>query len=287
MARTAYDVAHPARPWGGKVAAYLWTKSIAAGALLVAALGVMSGQAAGNALAGIVAPVVALVFLALTSVLLVADLKRPERFLYLLTMPNPRSWLVRGAWILLAFGAAAAAWLVAGWTGHPGALQWLAAPVIVLAAAAAAYSALLFGQAEGRDFWQSPVTLPHLLVAAVAAGSAVLLLAAGPLGGGLGAPRGLRLVLFGALGLSLVLMAADLLGFHASQDAARAARTLTRGSLAGWLWSGVVVAGTVLPMLLLASPWPPGWALGALLSLGGLWLWEELWVRAGQSVPLS
>jgi Fe-S-cluster-containing dehydrogenase component/formate-dependent nitrite reductase membrane component NrfD len=287
MARTAYDVAHAARPWGGKVSAYLWTKSIAAGVLLVAALGVVSGRAAGNALAGVVAPVIALVFLALTSGLLVADLKRPERFLYLLTMPNPRSWLVRGAWILMAFGAAAGAWLLAAWTGHAGALQWLAVPVIVLAAAAAGYSALLFGQAEGRDFWQSPVTLPHLIVAAVAAGSAVLLLAAGPLGGGLGAPRGLRVVLFAALGVSLVLMAADLLGFHASQDAARAARTLTRGALAGWLWSGVVVAGTVLPMLLLATPWPPGWALAALLVLGGLWLWEDLWVRAGQSVPLS
>src|ERR1700687_900351 len=32
LARTVYDVAHPARPWGWKVAAYLWTKSIAAGA---------------------------------------------------------------------------------------------------------------------------------------------------------------------------------------------------------------------------------------------------------------
>jgi hypothetical protein len=27
LARTVYDVAHPARPWGWKVAAYLWTKS--------------------------------------------------------------------------------------------------------------------------------------------------------------------------------------------------------------------------------------------------------------------
>jgi hypothetical protein len=25
----------------------------------------------------------------------------------------------------------------------------------------------------------------------------------------------------------------------------------------------------------------------ALCALAGLWLWEDLWVRAGQSVPLS
>jgi hypothetical protein len=27
--------------------------------------------------------------------------------------------------------------------------------------------------------------------------------------------------------------------------------------------------------------------LAAVLALAGLWLWEDLWVRAGQSVPLS
>jgi hypothetical protein len=27
--------------------------------------------------------------------------------------------------------------------------------------------------------------------------------------------------------------------------------------------------------------------LGALFALAGLWVWEALWVKAGQSVPLS
>ena len=36
QAREVYDVAHPA-PWGWRIAAYLWTKSIATGLLLVAA----------------------------------------------------------------------------------------------------------------------------------------------------------------------------------------------------------------------------------------------------------
>jgi len=287
MARTAYDVAHAERPWGWKVSTYLWTKSVAAGALLVAALGVLAGQASGNALAGVLAPSIALVFLTLTTGLLIADLKRPERFLYLLVKPNLRSWLVWGGWILMAFGAGAALWLAAGWTGHARALFWLAGPVAALAAAAAGYSAFLFGQAEGRDFWQSPVVLPHLLVAALAAGSAMLLLAAGPLGGGLGAPRGLRQVLLASLALGALLMAAELLTFHPTQDAARAARVLTRGALSGWLWAGVVGGGTLLPLLLLTAPWPAGWALAALLALAGLWLWEDLWVRAGQSVPLS
>src|SRR5262249_46279038 len=40
MARTAYDVPHE-EPWGWRVAAYLWTKSIAAGAFLLPALAIL------------------------------------------------------------------------------------------------------------------------------------------------------------------------------------------------------------------------------------------------------
>src|SRR5260370_13893482 len=43
LARTVYDVAHPEQPWGWKVAAYLWTKSIAAGAFPVASLRLPAG----------------------------------------------------------------------------------------------------------------------------------------------------------------------------------------------------------------------------------------------------
>ena len=62
-------------------------------------------------------------------------------------------------------------------------LQLLVWPAAVVAAAAAGYSAFLFGQAEGRDFWQSPLLLPHLLAAALAAGAAILMLVADALGG--------------------------------------------------------------------------------------------------------
>ena len=287
LARTVYDVAHPERPWGGKVSGYLWTKSVSAGTMLVAGLAMLSGLASGNVLAGRIAPIIALVFLALTTGLLIADLKRPERFLYLLFKPNWRSWLVWGGWILIAYGGVSTLWLLAAHTRHPRALMWLAVPVILLALAAAGYSAFLFGQAEGRDFWQSPLTLPHLIVAALAAGSASLLLVAQHLGGGPAAPWGLRMVLLGSLIMLGLVLAGELLTAHSTLDAARAVRFLTRGPLAASLWAGVVGAGLVLPVALLATSWTPGWTVAALLALAGLWLYEDLWVRTGQCVPLS
>src|SRR6266536_4784170 len=75
------------------------------GVFLLAALGLASGLASGGALTARATPLIGLVFLALTTALLVLDLKRPERFLYLLFMPNWRSWLVWGGWILVAQGA--------------------------------------------------------------------------------------------------------------------------------------------------------------------------------------
>ena len=288
MARTVYDVAHPERPWGWKVSAYLWTKSIAAGALLVAALATMGGLSAAGPVAAVAAPVISLIFLALTTALLVLDLKRPKRFLYLLFKPNWRSWLVWGGFILMAHGLLAVMWLAAGWTQDSGALVLLALPMLLVAAASAGYSAFLFGQAEGRDFWQSPLVLPHLLLAAVTAGCASLLLAAIFFVGDPRVAQGIAGALWLVLVVSLLVLFAETVTTHASYDAARAARLITRGPYRARFWWGVVVGGTVVPVLLLMSPffpWAP--ATASLLALGGLWLWEDLWVRAGQALPLS
>ena len=62
LGRTVYDVRHEPRPWGWRVGAYLWTKSIAAGAALLAVAGVLGEGSA--AMLGL--PLTALVFLLLT-----------------------------------------------------------------------------------------------------------------------------------------------------------------------------------------------------------------------------
>jgi Fe-S-cluster-containing dehydrogenase component/formate-dependent nitrite reductase membrane component NrfD len=283
LSRPVYDAPHAPRPWGGRVSSYLWTKSIAAGALLVAAFG------GWETLYTIVAPALSLLFLALTTLLLVFDLKRPDRFAYILLKPNWRSWLVWGAWILMAFGAAGGVWLLGGLAGHRATMSWITLPAMVLALAAAGYSALLFGQAEGRDFWQSPLVLPHLIVAAVVAGSAALIVATTVFRWP-GADE-LAPILVVALVLHLVLLALDLFSRHPVHDVATAARLITRGAYRAHFWAGVVAAGGLAPIALSLAAASLDMntltLLAALLALGGLWLWEDLWVKAGQSVPLS
>jgi Fe-S-cluster-containing dehydrogenase component/formate-dependent nitrite reductase membrane component NrfD len=286
LGRPVYDAPHMPRPWGWKVSAYLWTKSIAAGALLVPALAMLVGVTPTGVLLGAAPPLIALLFLAITTGLLVFDLKRPDRFHYILFKGNRTSWLVWGAWILLAYGVVAALWVFGVWSGAGGLLRALSLPAVVLALAAAGYSAFLFGQAEGRDFWQSPLLLPQLLLAALAAGAASLLVVRVLAGGEVGELELLAWTLAVALVGQAVLLFAELGSKHPSLDVARAARLITHGHFRSRFWTGVVVAGIVAP---LAIVWlaPAATLLGALLALAGLWIYEDVWVKAGQSVPLS
>ena len=60
-------------------------------------------------------PGLALAFLGVTGVLLIWDLRHPKRFYLIFTRHHWRSWLVRGSFIIGAYGGAAAAYLAARW----------------------------------------------------------------------------------------------------------------------------------------------------------------------------
>ncbi|HYL58188.1 MAG TPA: 4Fe-4S dicluster domain-containing protein, partial [Candidatus Acidoferrales bacterium] len=172
--RVVYDVAHPA-PWGWKIAAYLWTKSIGAGVLIVAAT-LLALRHTPDAMLGVGSPLLAMLFTAATAALLIFDLKRPDRFYYLLTKPNLNSWVVLGAYVLIAYSGFSFLWLL-DYLVFARLDYYIVYPCATLAIASACYSAFLFAQARGRDLWQSPIFLWHLLFQAVAAGASTILLA--------------------------------------------------------------------------------------------------------------
>jgi Fe-S-cluster-containing dehydrogenase component/formate-dependent nitrite reductase membrane component NrfD len=290
LAREVYDVPHRA-PWGWKIAAYLWTKAVAAGVLLVAAILLSLGGQASTTLFNIVCPSAALVGLAATSALLIFDLKRPDRFYYLITKPNFSSWLVLGTYFLLGYGALGAGWLLCGILSGsvPALLRWLAAGFAV---ASACYSAFLFAQAKGRDLWQSPLFLWHLLVQAFIAGSATILIAGILMSAAQEILRSAVMILLVSLIVSLAMNLGEIALPHVSEDVRIATRVLTKGRLSGRFWGLVIGLGLLAPIaltaLIVASVIPTAFAMAAaVLSLAGMWWFEELWVKAGQSVPLS
>ena len=103
--RRLHGLHHHAHDTEGKGVGLPGHQSDRAGVMLVAALLVLLGHAAEQAAVGVVPPMVAGVFLGITGVLLIADLKQPTRFHYLLTRGNTDSWLVKGAYVLMFFAA--------------------------------------------------------------------------------------------------------------------------------------------------------------------------------------
>jgi Fe-S-cluster-containing dehydrogenase component/formate-dependent nitrite reductase membrane component NrfD len=288
--RVVYNTDHP-MPWGWRVSSYFLTKGIAAGIALALAVALLAGAGAGSAWARWGAPLVAGLFLAATGVLLVVDLKRPDRFLYLLTKGNPDSWLVRGAYILGAYGAVLGLWFLFGVAGAERTVTFLIWVAAVLGLGVAGYTAFLFGQAEARDLWQSPTLLWHMLAGALAAGGGIGLIAGLVFELPSSADTAFGWSLLGGAAALGAIALAELVSRHPTRNIAEATHHMTRGAYATEWWFGGQVLGVLVPVVLAAVMLASGsaWigAFGGASALAGIWFADDAFVKAGQSVPLS
>ena len=283
------DASYHPMPWGWRVSSYFLTKGIAAGAMMLAALLLVIG-ADGSSFADVLPGVLALAGIAATGAFLVSDLKRPDRFHYLFFRPQWRSWLAIGAQVINVAAVVALAFTVAALLDADGlrdALRWAMVPA---GAALAGYTAFLFNQCEGRDLWQSPLLLPHTIVNAILAGAGALAVAAPffELPDAITDALAWSLVLSAAIGAAIIGL--DTFGKHPTRQAERAASNMWRDLYARRFWSGVAlaaVAPVALGTVFLAFGGIVVLAVGGAVALVGLWLYEDAWVRAGQSVPLS
>ncbi|MGH3155946.1 MAG: 4Fe-4S dicluster domain-containing protein [Streptosporangiaceae bacterium] len=275
----SYDVGHRS-PWGWRVSAYTWAKGVAAGGLLVAVLLAWAGYLPWqSAVARWVAPLVALGFLGVTGGLLIWDLKHPARFYLIFTRRQWRSWLVKGSFIIAAYGAAAAVYFLGSLIGSVVLRQVAAVLVVPLSIGVAGYTAFLFAQARARDLWQSPLLAPHLVVQAVLAGAAVLLpfaVAAGPHK----AVSSMEVVVAVAAGMHVLLVVGEVAVTHPTEHARLAAHSMTGGQFARLFWPGLAAVAVGV-----AAPWAG--VVVVPFVLAGLAAHEHAYVQAGQCVPLA
>jgi Fe-S-cluster-containing dehydrogenase component/formate-dependent nitrite reductase membrane component NrfD len=280
----SYDVPHSV-PWGWRVSLYTWTKGLACGAYLVPLLLVVFGALSPKSLLWrFGAPILGGGFLAITGLLLIADLKRPSKFYLLFTRPQWRSWLVKGAFVLLGYGLVLFLHFTLAVTERPG-LGALALFGFPLAVMSAVYTAFLLAQAKARDLWQSPLLPPHFFVQALLVGSAALSpLALAFEGLALGAL--LRLTALASLA-HLLLVAGDVALPHTTAHARLALHEMTTGTYRAEFRAGVVlVSAGVL------APWASTVSLelgvvAAFFALVGVLAHEHAYVQAGQAVPLA
>jgi Fe-S-cluster-containing dehydrogenase component/formate-dependent nitrite reductase membrane component NrfD len=275
----SYDISHHA-PWDWRVSLYTWTKGIAAGAYLVPLLLVLTGWLEStDALWVWAAPLVAAAFLALTAALLVWDLEHPERFYFILTKPQWRSWLVRGGVILAGYAVTLGVHLLGSLLDVAALHTGAAVAGLPLSVLTAVYTAYLFAQAKARDLWQNPLLPPHLAVQAVLAGAAAMLLVA-VWGADADVIEAFGWTLGGAALLHLLFVLGEVTLPHVTAHARLATHEMVAGRFrpAFWVGAALVAAG-------LLAPWLDAWV--ALPALAGLAVYEHAYVQAGQSVPLA
>jgi formate-dependent nitrite reductase membrane component NrfD len=88
--------------------------------------------------------------------------------------------------------------------------------------------------------------------------------------------------------LMLALIISELMLGQGSEELLRAMALLTKGHLRKQFWISVVGVGILLPLVLSLWPIYQFFYIGsAIFTLIGLWCYENLWIKAGQSVPLS
>jgi len=277
-ARRVYDSPSKGVLWGWEVPAYVWTKAIATGTFLMMAVWslINGGLDKTSEMTGLVTT---LVFMGLTGGLLVKDIDRPDRFLYVLLRPQWKSWLVRGAYIITVFGGLVSLKLLDNYLQLG--FDWLWIPGIVFAGLGAVYTAFLFNQARARDLWQTPIqSAIHMLVHAFMAGSVVMMIIAPETMGWM-----TNTLLWGII-LNIVIMAKEILIPHDTPDTKKAIQLMTKGYYSNMFWTGIVI-GNIFPFIMLIVLTGSMILVAGGLAIIGIFLTEFVRIRVPQMIPLS
>jgi len=295
MVQVAYNAQHQTY-WHWPIPAYILTKAMAAGIFLILGLLTLTGLAPVSPSVWLVGGGISVVLMIITSALLIYDLDRPERFLFLFIRPQWRSWVARAAWILSGFSLLSGLWWVAEagpvfelW-GPPGTglRLFFGLTTLPLAVMTGIYTAFLFAQAEGRDMWQSQATPFHMASQTLFLGGAGLILTHffAPLGEPL-LSIAVACTQWGLVASALLIFGGEFAVPRASDVAAQGVREVMQGAYRKHFWYGAIGLGHVMALSFGTLTSPFGiYGLAICASLG-VFYYEMAYVMAPQRIPNS
>ncbi len=294
MVQTAYNAQHKIQ-WHWELPAYLVTKNIAGGLFMMLSLGAIFNFFTFDLTTFLATGFTAMVFMLITVILLIKDLSQPKRFLNILLRPQWKSWVARGAFILVGFTAVAGLWWLIEGAAHVNLLSsdvasslrpvfaWITLP---LALFAVIYTAFLLGQAEGRDMWQSNLLPFQLFAQSMMVASGMFLI----LNVFVSFPENLHSLLVGlfpaSIAINLLLTFASKFNSFASEVAMLGHREMTNGRYRNHYWWGGIGLGHILPFALFLIA-PLSIPVAALAAMVGLFFYEYAFVMAPQHIPNS
>lgn len=297
MATMTYDVFHQVE-WGGLLALYFFVGGLSAGSFITSAVAALLKKEKYRPLIKI-GGILALVFIALTPVLLIVELEQPTRFwhLFVPTYIHLTSFVGWGTIFLSLFGLVCLLYYLAIRREDEKNIRLLGGIGIPLAMFVATYTGYVLASVQGRALWNSAILPVLFMVSAVISGLAIVLASAIILNKTKETVSGDVLVKMATimglfLILDLLLFAADgYVAYTSGVEEHEAAMILLSGPLS-FLFIGVqLVIGALIPILLLLSPGLKGSSTGQLVAsifvLAGALTMRYLVLAAGQAVPLS
>jgi formate-dependent nitrite reductase membrane component NrfD len=295
MVQTAYNAQHKIQ-WHWELPSYLVTKNIAGGLFMLMSVGAMFNLFTFDSLTFLATGFTAMVFMLLTVILLIKDLSQPKRFLNILLRPQWKSWVARGAFILISFTAVAGLWWLIEGAAY---MNWLSSdlastlrPIAAwitfpLALFAVIYTAFLLGQAEGRDMWQSNLLPFQLFAQSMLVASGVFLIVNVFISFSTDLHTLLVTLFPTSIAINLLLTFAGKFNSFASEVALLAHREMTHGKFRNHYWWGGITLGHLVPLALLLAFSTFALPVAVVCAVVGLFFYEYAFVMAPQHIPNS
>ena len=301
------DVALPGIIWGWMITLNMWAKSIGTGVIIVGAYLLYRYKKEETPNLRWMMPLLSFVALNVFLLFTLVDLHQPYRMINIFLYPHWTSAITVGAWmasiftllvtILMVIGAADAFPQLGGKKckvtamarNNSGFYEKIFPFVVFLAIPVTMYTAIIMAESSARELWQAPTEMMQMFLAALMAGSAALILSSGSWNKE--ARRDLSLILMFAVSASfLMYMGEYFFSFKSSEAEATLAYIHAGGEYSTEFWFGMIL-GFIIPFFLAASTVKNDnktvLRFAAILTLIGLYLAKDVWLKIPQMLPLS
>ena len=300
------DVALPGIIWGWMITLNMWAKSIGTGVIFVGAFLLYRHKKEDMPNLRWIMPLISFIALNVFLLFTLVDLHQPYRMINIFIHPHWTSAITVGAWMASLFtGLITVMMLIGGFDAFPDFRRHCGVAksvrgispfyekifpfVVVLAIPVTMYTAIIMAESSARELWQAPTEVMQMMWAAFMAGSSALIFASSSWSKD--TRKDLALILAMATFFSFAMyMGEYFFSFKSAEAEATLAFVHAGGSYNTEFWFGMIL-GFVIPFFLAVSNMKTDnqtlLRFAAILTLVGLYMAKDVWLKIPQMLPLS
>ncbi|PIV24041.1 MAG: oxidoreductase [Deltaproteobacteria bacterium CG_4_8_14_3_um_filter_45_9] len=293
-----YNIEHE-MPLGILISLYFYLTGLSAGSFIISTFAYGFGMVKFKPL-GKIGVVMATLLLVIAPMTLLVDLEQPLRFWHLilyLRITSPITW---GTFLLTLYPMNCVVYGYFMFRGDMKRTKIFGLIGIPLALMVHGYTGFILALGKARVLWNTAIMPPIFLVSAMVSGLAMMTLVVIIKDYVIQRKKehdptliyDLGKLLVASIVLDLILIGTDLTVLLTSHtEAYKAAVMLIKGSFSPLFLGVEIFLGSIIPLLLLLSPftkrWIPGIAIASLLVMIGIFAMRCIMVIGGLSIPLS